>query len=74
MSLKFNNNDTLEVLLVVSENGNITNTEIHNFEPEVVSSLLDTQPPGGYTMRQAIISSIYTKLLESGKVSGTISA
>lgn len=74
MSLKFNNNDTLEVVLVVSEGGEVTSTEIHNFEPEVVSSLLDTQPPGGYTMRQAIVSSIYTKLLDSGKVQGNIVA
>lgn len=73
MSLKFNNNDTLEVVLVASEDGEVTNTEIHNFGPEVVSVLLDVQPPSGYTMRQAIISSIYLKLLESGKVVGTIS-
>ncbi len=72
MSLKFNNNDTLEVVLVASQDGEAVGTEIHNFGPETVAALLDVQPSTGFTMRQAIIYSIYLKLLESGKVVGTI--
>lgn len=73
-SLKFNRDDTLEVILIVTEEGGQPTQETHMFSPTVVGELLDVQPPPGYTIRQAIISAIYTTLLVSGKVQGTIVA
>lgn len=74
LSLKFNRDDTLEVILIAAEDGGQLTQETHMFSPTVVGELLDVQPPLGYTMRQAIVSSIYTKLLDSGKVVGNIVA
>lgn len=73
LSLKFNRDDTLEVILIATEEGGQLTQETHTFSPTVVGELLDVQPPPGYTIRQAIISAIYTTLIASGKVTGTIS-
>lgn len=73
-SLKFNRDDTLEVTLIATEDSGQTMQETHILSPAVVSSLLDVLPPEGHTVRQAIISAIYTTLVFSGAVVGDIQA
>lgn len=74
LSLKFNRDDTLEVILIVAEDGAQQTQETHVFSSAVVASLLDVMPPDGYTMRQAIILAIYAYLVSSGTVAGEIQA
>ena len=73
-SIKFNRDDTLEVILTISEDGVLATQETHTLPAVIVSDLLDSMPPVGYTVRQAVISAIYSTLIASGAVAGEIQA
>lgn len=73
-SLHFNSDDTLVVTLVVNSTGAPTTSESYTLQPVVVAALLDAPPPVGYTLRQAVISKVYTALIDAGFVVGEITA
>lgn len=71
-SLLFHSNDTLTVTLNATSSDGTVTTAVYILQPEVVASLLDSAPPVGYTMRQAIIAKVYIALLDLGLVQGEI--
>lgn len=73
-SLLFNANDTLAVTLNATSSDGAVTSAVHVLQADVVVPMLDSPPPAGYTMRQAIIAKVYLALLALGLVEGEITA
>ena len=73
-SLLFSNDGSLTVILTKTEDGIVVGEESYRITPEEAAPLLDSSVREGFTIRQQIILAVYSYLLTSGLVAGTITA
>lgn len=69
-NMVFNNDDTVEVTLIVTINGEITGTETFKIPATAVQPVLDSTPGTGVTIRYTLIAAVYGYLISNGLVIG----